>query len=76
MRVLGWSDCEECGCERCRRLVVNPRGVFSRCWNCGFTEWEWSPGNGLEYLKYLAEKYGIPHKDLVEAVRDECSTQG
>ena len=38
-------------------------------------KWEWAPGDSLEYLKYLAERYGIPHKDLVEAVRDECSTQ-
>jgi len=73
MRVLGWSYCNECGCDRCKRLIVNPRGVFSKCLKCGFGEWEWAPGDGVEYLKYLADRYGIELKTLLEAIDHEIS---
>jgi len=63
-------DCNECGSENSVVLVVNRRGIFSRCENCGFTEWEWAPGDNIEHLYYLARLFKIDIKRILHAVED------
>jgi hypothetical protein len=65
MYVLGKSKCNECEKGE-RKLIINEDGIFSKCFTCGFTEWEWSWGDNIDYLKYLAERYGIDLKILLE----------
>jgi len=67
--MVGKSDCGECGGKGTRTLIIDRvRGVFSKCSRCGFWEWEWTYGDSLDYLEYLAKRYGITYKQLIEAI--------
>jgi len=65
---LGKANCNECGGIGTRALVIHRRGVFSECSRCGFVEWEWAPGDKLDYLRYLAEIYGVPYSLILGAL--------
>jgi len=56
-----------------KRLIVTPRGIYSKCFRCGMVEWEWAPGDSFRYIEYLARKYQIEVEDLLEAIDSECS---
>ena len=65
---LGKANCNECGGIGTRTLIIHRRGVFSECKRCGFVEWEWAPGDKLDYLRYLAEVYEIPYSFILGAL--------
>ena len=70
MRELGKSYCGECG-RKSKVLIVGRGNIWSKCKSCGFTEWEWHLGDAMDYLHYLAEHYGIPLKELQDALRSD-----
>ncbi|WP_309492692.1 hypothetical protein [Candidatus Hecatella orcuttiae] len=70
MPILGSADCYECEGEKTVRLVVDGRGVWSRCFRCGFTEWEWALGDNPAYLDCLAEKYRVDKEAIVDALEE------
>jgi len=63
---LGEAGCNKCGGRR--TLIINTMGIFSRCGDCGFTEWEWTWGDDPEYLDYLSKHYGVSRDDLFKAL--------
>ena len=65
---LGHSDCNECGGKDTVVLVIRRDGVWSKCLRCGFMEWEWSYGDSIDYLEYLAKEYHISKKALFSAL--------
>lgn len=73
VRVLGERECGECG--GIVNLAITSRGdILSICRRCGFVEWEWSLGDSLDYLQYLARMYGIDYRELVEYVEEASSS--
>jgi hypothetical protein len=49
LRLVGKADCGECGGKGTKTLIIDrERGVFSKCQNCGFCEWEWTYGDSLD----------------------------
>lgn len=68
-KVLGFRNCYECGGENTRRLIVSAAGdVYSRCFRCGFMEWEWAWGDPIDYLQHLAELYNVSYSELIETI--------
>lgn len=63
-------DCNECDSRNSVVLVINKQGVFTRCEHCGFTEWEWAPGDNIEHLYYLANLFKINVNRILRAVED------
>jgi len=70
---LGYANCNECGGENTKVLLIKERGIWSKCKRCGFVEWEWTEGDNAEYLVYLANQYHISYAEIIEAlgVEDE-----
>jgi hypothetical protein len=67
--LLGKSDCFECGGKGTKTLIIDKRrGVFSKCKNCGFCEWEWTYGDNADYLMHLAKEYKISFQELIKAL--------
>jgi hypothetical protein len=64
---IGKAKCKECGCET-KVLVVEERGVLSKCKHCGFIQWEWQPGDSRDYIRYLAEQNGTTAEELLKAM--------
>ena len=64
---IGKAKCEECGFEE-KVLVVEERGILSKCKHCGFIQWEWQPGDSRDYIRYLAEENGATAEDLIKAM--------
>jgi len=62
---VGRADCCECLGIATKVLLFDRNGIWSRCTNCGFTEWEWTWGDNPEYLEYLSSLYGVPKKEIV-----------
>jgi len=65
---LGRGDCNECGGKATKQLIVDRRGVWSKCNRCQLMEWEWQTGDPLSYLKYLAERYNVTAEQILEAL--------
>lgn len=65
---LGYADCNECEGKNTKVLVIDQRGIWSKCKRCNFLEWEWQTGDSIDYLKYLAERYNITDEQLLEAI--------
>ncbi len=63
-------NCNECGGEDTVELIVNVQGLWSRCRRCGFTEWEWSWRDNIEYLKYLSENFNISLEKLLQVLEE------
>jgi len=65
---LGKADCNECEGEGTKVLIIDERGIWSKCKRCNFMEWEWQTGDSIDYLKYLAKRYNISVEELLQAV--------
>jgi hypothetical protein len=68
METIGSSKCNECGGVKV--LEIRNKVIYSKCLNCGFTEWEWSTGDSLGYLRYLSKLYKVDYEDLVKKVEE------
>jgi len=68
---LGHANCNECGGENTKVLLIEERGIWSKCKRCGLMEWEWQEGDSLDYLVYLANQYHVSYAEIVEALRRE-----
>ena len=65
--MLGKARCKECG--GVKTLVVKGSGFWSKCLKCGMEEWEWEHGDNPEYLRELAEEYGVSVQQLWDALK-------
>ncbi len=70
MKIGKDVDCNECGGEECVQLILNSRGLWSKCKWCGFTEWEWTWGDSIHHLEYLAEKHKINLESLLSILEE------
>jgi len=66
--VLGSRVCNECEGGKVV-LFFTEDGIFSKCLDCGFTEWEWTWGDNPDYLEYLARVYGVSIERIYEELR-------
>jgi hypothetical protein len=67
---IGQRDCYECGGKGTVTLLIDKRGIWSRCERCKFTEWEWTWGDNPEYLDYLAKRFGVKREDLEKKLEE------
>lgn len=67
--LKGKKTCGECGAGIVS-LIFNNHGIFSRCSCCGFFEWEWAPGDKLDYLDDLSQIHGIPKEHILRVLED------
>jgi hypothetical protein len=65
---MGKADCNECGGKGTKVLIIDQRGIWSKCKRCGFMEWEWQTGDNIDYLNYLTKRYGITTEQLLSAI--------
>jgi len=72
IKIKGSRNCSECGGRDCVELIANGDGLWSRCTVCGFIEWEWSWGDRIDYISYLAERFKTPVDEIFKAL-DEVS---
>jgi ribosomal protein S27AE len=68
VRVGKARNCNECGGEGTVFLYATPKGLWSHCSRCKFTEWEWRLGDNKEYLSYLADNFKCGVDDIVRAL--------
>ncbi|MEM3506699.1 MAG: hypothetical protein QXT31_03490 [Candidatus Bathyarchaeia archaeon] len=72
--MLGKAICKECGGTKTLE-IRNKQEIWSKCLSCGFTEWEWMCGDNPEYLKQLAETYGIMENEIRKELKPKIPTE-
>jgi hypothetical protein len=70
VRVGKARDCNECSGDGTVFLYATPNGLWSHCLSCGFSEWEWSYGDSIEYLSYLAERFRVSEEEIIRALEE------
>jgi hypothetical protein len=69
MKELGKGYCGECD-SNSKVLIIKKGGIWSKCKRCGFMEWEWQTGDGMDYLRYLADRYNVSLKEILKALEE------
>jgi hypothetical protein len=69
MKKLGKGYCGECD-SNSKVLIIKKGEIWSKCKRCGFMEWEWQTGDGMDYLRYLADRYNVSLKEILKALEE------